>query len=62
MASEAGTVVELLSLVAIIRERTGASEGTCRPLAADDRRAIADLIAPWRSRRVNLAFLIRCIV
>ncbi|MCG8419030.1 MAG: hypothetical protein MJE77_13920, partial [Proteobacteria bacterium] len=61
LADEAGTVVELLSMVAIIRERTGASEGICSPLSADNRREIADLIAPWRSRPVNLAFLIRAL-
>ncbi|MCG8423152.1 MAG: hypothetical protein MJE77_35055, partial [Proteobacteria bacterium] len=61
LANEAGTVVELLLVVTVIRERTGANEGMCRPLAADDRREIADLIAPWRSRPVNLAFLIRAL-
>jgi len=56
---EAGAAVELISVVAQIRNVAGAEAGLCAVLDAAQRQQIIALVEPWKSRPVNFAFLVR---
>ena len=59
LTMEAGATVELISVVAQIRDVAGAKPGVCPVLDAAQRQQIIGIVEPWKSRPVNFAFLVQ---
>lgn len=59
LTMEAGAAVELISVVAQVRDAAGAKPGMCPVLDAAQRQQIIGIVEPWKSRPVNFAFLVR---
>jgi hypothetical protein len=58
LADEAGTAVELISLVREVLLVSNAQSGTCPLLTTEQAEQIIALLEPWKSRPVNFAFLV----
>lgn len=61
LTSEARTTVELINVAQRALATAGATPTTCAPLSPEQRTQIVSMIEPFRTRPVNLAFLVHAI-